>query len=146
MKSNIEYTWVGPFALRTLLEGCMNPSHPQPADSRSAYLVSRFPWRGVPRNESEVLYVGGNTGKSQRFRTRLGDLIIDALGFFAGDTGHSSGGQSLHRWCADNNVHPLDLQIAWIERAACHRCTEVDLYGHFEPRLNRKRPPRCPVH
>jgi hypothetical protein len=35
--------------------------------------------------------------------------------------GHSSGGQSLHKWCKERGVHPLDLHVAWVEGTACHR-------------------------
>ena len=47
-----------------------------------------------------------------RFRTRVGDLLIDALGFYTPETGHSSGGKHLHEWCQQNHLNPLDLYIA----------------------------------
>jgi hypothetical protein len=73
----------------------------------------------------------------------LGDLLADALGFFGGGTGHHSGGQSLHKWCLENAVHPTALYIAWIEGARCHRCLETRLCNALRPKLNRNAPARC---
>lgn len=117
-----------------------------PPAAGSAYVVSRRSWRNAPTIRAEVLYVGGNTGRSERFRTRLGDLLADIFGFYTKTTGHHSGGQSLHEWCRDSKVSPLDLWVAWVEKCACHRCLEVDLVAEMKPLLNRKRPAACRAH
>lgn len=138
--------WLGPFSVRDLLALSTDKSNPLPPESGSAYLVSRKIWSGQPTHKCMPLYVGGNTGKSARFRTRLGDLLADAFGFFGGGTGHHSGGQSIHRWCRDNRVNPLDLYLAWVARCRCHRCLEIELVRELSPILNKKAPARCSVH
>lgn len=138
--------WIGPFLVRDLLAHSIDDSIPLPPESGSAYLVSRKSWGGRPSGKCLPLYVGGNTGQSARFRTRLGDLLADAFGFFGGETGHHSGGQSLHRWCRDNKFNPLGLYLAWVARCSCHRCLEVDLVRDLSPVLNKKAPARCIAH
>ena len=119
--------WIGPFQVRKMLEHCLDDSVvPKALESGSAYLVTRKDWRTAPTHESIPLYVGGNTGEAPRFRTRVGDLLADAFGFFTSKTGHSSGGTRLHHWCRENSVNPLDLYIAWIDGSGCHRCLESD--------------------
>ena len=139
--------WIGSFQLREMLES-LAPSRtaPAPPESGSAYLITRRPWRTNPTADCTPLYVGGNTGKSARFRTRIGDLVADMLGLFTEETGHHSGGQHLYAWCRTNQVNPLDLHIAWIEGADCHRCLENRLFGELNPILNRRVPSKCKVH
>src|SRR5688572_4937405 len=118
-------SWVGPFKIGDLLKACLEPER-WPPNKGSAYVITQHAWKSAPTKESRLLYVGGITGKSDRFRTRIGDLIIDALGFYheSGSPGHSSGGQSINRWCKVKKIHPLDLHIAWVQGHVCHRCLE----------------------
>jgi hypothetical protein len=56
------------------------------SNGKSVYLISRKNnwWKrpnDKPTKECEPLYVGSTTGKSKRFRTRIGDLIADMFGF-----------------------------------------------------------------
>lgn len=138
--------WIGPFRIRNILQHSIDYRFPRPPESRSAYVVTRRPWIHNPNPSSKPLYIGGNTGGSKRFRTRLGDLLADAFGFFGNETGHSSGGQSLHRWCRRNHVNPLNLYVAWVEHSKCHRCLEVRLHGHLKTKLNQMKPPKCEMH
>lgn len=138
--------WVGPFQIRKLLETACNPDAVRPPERGSAYLVTRRGWQNVPKPTSSLLYVGGITGKSDRFRTRIGDLLADSFGFYTKSTGHSSGGTSIHKWCLENNVSPLDLYLAWVEGTRCYRCLEVRLHSLLHPQLNRVRPSRCKQH
>ena len=139
--------WIGPFQIRDLLEFSLKESHiPQPPDSGSTYLVSKHSWQTHPSADSEALYIGGNTGRSARFRTRMGDLLADALGFFTNETGHHSGGQNIHRWCLANDINPLDLYIAWVDGSECHRCLENRTYRDLNPALNRVVPAKCTAH
>src|SRR5207302_830702 len=55
--------------------------------------------------DGDVLYVGGNTGDSDRFITRVGDLIADMLGFWGEQTGHHSGGIRLWEYCHKNRIN-----------------------------------------
>ncbi len=145
--------WTGPFLFRELLEGCLSDEQPWPPGSRGVYVVSQKKWKGAPGTACHPLYVGGNTGASPRFCTRIGDLIADLYGFFD-STGHHSGGQSLFGWCKSNAVHPGSLFIGWATRDPwCDRCAEVELVNQlarsWEDRrslLNKKRPPACRVH
>ena len=82
--------------MKQLLGDVVAKKLPRPPEKGSAYVVTQREWSGHPTKESTPLYVGGNSGKSDRFRTRVGDLIADTFGFFGGDTGHHSGGQHLH--------------------------------------------------
>jgi hypothetical protein len=141
-------SWIGPFQVRSLFEACLDSTKPKPPDSGSAYLVAKTAWQSTPTAES-VLYIGGNTGmvpSPPRFRTRVGDLLIDALGFYTPQTGHSSGGKHLHEWCQQNHLNPLDLYIAWVKGSECHRCLENRLYRALTPVLNRVAPSSCPNH
>lgn len=138
--------WIGPFQIGIMLERCFDPKMTRPPASGSAYVVTERAWRKQPSGSSGVLYVGGNTGKSARFRTRLGDLIADAFGFFSETTGHHSGGQHIHEWCRANGVNPLDLHLAWIAGTSCHRCLEIRLVKVLTPSLNRMTPSRCVTH
>lgn len=107
---------------------------------------------------AEPLYVGGCTGRSKRFCTRVGDLIADMFGFFDGGTGHHSGGQTLYSWCTKNEVNPGDLFLSWARGGPgwCARCAERKMFDDL-PRApprdfdaiglrNKKRPPRCSLH
>jgi hypothetical protein len=144
---DLEERWVGPFQIRGLLEHCLDDAAiPRAPESGSAYLVTRNEWQSNPTAESAPLYVGGNTGTSARFRTRVGDLLADSFGFYTFERGHSSGGQHVHRWCRENQVNPLDLYIAWIEGTECHRCLEGRLFRELKPKLNRSTPSKCKRH
>lgn len=146
--------WSGPFRVRALLDACLDDDHPWPPASRGVYVVSRDEWRDVPSPACRPLYFGGNTGDSQRFCTRIGDLIADLHGFWDGGTGHHSGGQSLYRWCHANKVHPGDLVIGWATRTPwCDRCAESELAALLvtswqgrDGLLNKARPPACRAH
>jgi hypothetical protein len=138
--------WVGPFQIRRLLESCLDPSAARPPETGSAYLVTKFGWQAEPTQECVPLYVGGTTGNSLRFRTRIGDLIADAFGFFTSATGHHSGGQHIREWTLTNQVSPLELYISWIEGTACPRCLEIRLHRELKPILNRNAPSRCIEH
>lgn len=151
-----KFFWTGPFQIKSLLANCLNDKHPWPPAGNAVYLISRKPWKGTPNRSCGPLYVGGNTGKSERFRTRIGDLLADMHKFFSDETGHHSGGQTLHNWCKGNNVHPSDLFIAWaVRKPWCGRCAEIELFQFFIDRweerhkvglLNKKRPPWCKRH
>jgi len=138
--------WIGPFPIKELLARCLDHRFPRPPESDSCYLITQRQWKKSPTQKSLPLYVGGTTGNSKRFRTRVGDLLADAFGFFGSETGHSSGGHHLHDWCYKNKVNPSRLYIAWIKKAKCHRCSEFALYRDLKPKLNRYTPPACPVH
>ena len=139
--------WVGPFEIRKMLESYSDAgSIPKPPESGSVYLVTKTGWKLVPSEKCVPLYIGGNTGNSARFRTRIGDLLADAFGFYTSETGHHSGGQRIHRWCLDERVNPLDLYIAWINGTECHRCLEYRLYRALNPFLNRQVPSKCTAH
>ena len=140
------HRWVGPFEMHQLLGDVVTKDLPHPPEKGSAYVVTQRKWSGHPTKEAIPLYVGGNSGKSARFRTRVGDLIADTFGFYGGGTGHHSGGKSIHEWCQSTHFDPLRLNLAWVERCACHRCLEIELFHLLSPRLNRMRPTRCPVH
>ena len=144
--SRIRRKWVGPFRIRDLLADVHGGSVPRAPQKGSAYLVTRRCWMHIPTAKCEPLYVGGITGGSPRFRTRLGDLVADMFGFFGTTTGHHSGGRSLFQWCKKHEVNPMQLQIAWVKHTHCHRCLEVALVGELKPVLNRKLPARCPSH
>ena len=139
-------SWHGPYTIRELLEASVADDRDTPGQGAGIYVVTHRRWSNEPCREAGVLYVGGNTGKSERFRTRIGDLIADMFGFFCEATGHHSGGQSLWGWCRRENVHPLDLYIGWDVEVACGRCAENSAYDALRPLLNRKRPARCAVH
>ena len=139
-------SWHGPYQIRDLLEMAIDDDRDSPEEDAGIYVITRKAWRGEPARDADVLYVGGNTGKSKRFRTRIGDLIADMCGFFGKETGHHSGGQSLWRWCCHERVKPLDLYIGWNTKIHCKRCAEIEVYKNLRPRLNQKRPSRCAEH
>jgi len=148
--------WSKPYKISQLLQNCHSEDQDWPPHEKAVYLVTRLGWRTKPSLRSHPLYIGGNTGVSKRFCTRVGDLIADLYGFFDGNTGHHSGGQSLYWWCQENNVHPGDLHLAWATRRPwCSRCAEIELASLFvsewENRasaglLNKNRPPACIEH
>jgi hypothetical protein len=59
--------WIGPFQIRELLEAVSDPNPVRPPEQGSAYLVTQRGWQGNPTPASGALYVGGITGKSDRF-------------------------------------------------------------------------------
>lgn len=138
--------WSKPIQIRELLDKCVSEPGLLPPVSTSSYILTKHNWQGSPASESIPLYVGGNSVNSNRFRTRVGDLIADMFGFYGGETGHHSGGIFLHEWCQENSVNPLDLYIAWVNNATCFRCVEIDLYLNHHPALNKKRPSKCSQH
>lgn len=141
-----DHSWVGPFKIGDLLAHTVDGSIPLPPNSRSVYLISRHGWVSRPSKSSSLLYVGGNTGESERFRTRIGDLMANLFGFFSEETRRHSGGKRLHEWCKEHQINPLTLYIAWVDGCACHRCLEVDLFQELQPLLNRATPPACLAH
>ena len=138
--------WIGSLSIEQILSKSIDPSFAKTPESGSVYLVSAKSWQGVPDANSCPLYVGGNTGNSNRFRTRVGDLLADMFGFFGNETGHHSGGQSLHQYCLEHQLNPLTLHIGWIDECECHRCAEVKLFKILNPLLNKNRPSRCSIH
>ncbi len=138
--------WIGPFTIDKLLDGMLNKTIPKPPESQSVYLISLKPWVTEPTPASDPLYVGSNTGKSKRFRTRVGDLIADAFGFYSEETGHHSGGQSINAFCRKNNLNPKNLFIGWAEQSKCVRCEESNLFESLAPSLNKNRPSVCRIH
>lgn len=150
------FTWTGPFRISDLLAACLDDEQPWPPASRGVYVISRAEWQAAPTPACHPLYVGGNTGGSQRFCTRIGDLIADLHGFWDGGTGPHSGGQSLHSWCRTNKVHPSQLFICWATsedaEVWCSRCAEAELIRLVTARteertlLNKLRPPFCRMH
>jgi hypothetical protein len=139
-------SWVGPFQLRGYLEKAVDDHQVWPPERGGVYVVSSLAWVGQPTKESDVLYVGSNTGESDRFITRIGDLIADMLGFWGNNTGHHSGGTRLWEYCRENRINPLDLFLGWQIERPCVRCGEYDLFSSLIPKLTRKRPGRCGVH
>ncbi len=137
--------WIGPFRIRDLLERCLDENQAWPPEQGGVYLVSREKWTGAPRAGGSYLYLGGISGSSPRFCTRVGDLLADTFGFFGGGTGHSSGGQRLNDWCVKQQLNPLDLHLGWFVPADgdCNRCLERRWHGTLKPVLNRYHPPRC---
>lgn len=148
--------WSEPYTIKQLMESFHSEDQPWPPSEKAVYLVSQRSWENHPTIECGPLYFGGNTGTSQRFCTRIGDLIADIFGFFDGDTGHHSGGQSLYWWCQETNTHPWSLHIAWATSAPwCARCAEIEVasnlikeWAHRKEAglLNKNRPPSCQVH
>lgn len=152
----VNLKWTGPFRIRDLLASCLDEKQPCPPSRNGVYLISGKSWSGHPDSRCAPLYIGGNTGSSDRFCTRVGDLIADMHGLFDGGTGHHSGGQSLYAWCRRRGVHPGNLYIGWgTSRPWCGRCAEIQLarsiIGQWDRRaavglLNKSRPPGCARH
>jgi hypothetical protein len=138
--------WVGPFRLKEMLQNCLDHAQETPQEAGGVYVVSEKAWTGAPDKQAGVLYVGGNTGESDRFKTRIGDLIADMFGFFGSSTGHHSGGRHLHEWCKEDGRHPWDLYIGWKTDVGCPRCAEYSAFEELEPSENRIRPSRCRTH
>jgi len=139
--------WVGPITVEMLLDHAFKKSIPSPPEANSVYLVSINRWRKEPKSKSQPIYVGSNTGQSARFRTRVGDLIADAFGFYSEETGHHSGGQSIHEFCLEQGINPRTLMIGWLGKCECMRCAENYIYGLFRDQmLNKNRPSKCEIH
>lgn len=136
--------WHGAYKVSTLLDACIDDAHDWPPERLGVYLVSRKTWTDVPTAKCEPLYVGSTTGRSARFCTRVGDLIIDMFGFYGATTGHSSGGQSIWQWCHQHRVKPGELYIGWYTLdSMCPRCEEKRWVAELQPTLNKNTPPRC---
>lgn len=138
--------WIGPFRIDRLLDGMLYDHFSKPPDSDSVYLISIKSWTNKPTPDCVPIYVGSNTSTSQRFRTRIGDILADMFGFFTDATGHHSGGQSIYKFCRERKINPKDLFIGWMETCGCSRCAENEEYESLQPLLNKKRPARCGRH
>lgn len=138
--------WVEPITVDKLLDRVAKDWTEAPPESNGVYVISVKPWKGEPCTACDPLYVGSNTGNSFRFRTRMGDLVADMFGFYGTTTGHHSGGQSLNTFCREEGLSPRALYVGWARDCECARCTEIQLYERLYPRLNKKRPARCPNH
>jgi hypothetical protein len=152
----MKITWTGPFQIQTYLENSISRDiNWWPPERDAVYVVSERAWTVAPEESAHILYVGGNTGESNRFVTRIGDLLADLFGFFGGGTGHHSGGQTLWEWCNANGVVPTKLWLGW-GTSDCARCAEKLLYetfpkapkGAFDKQglRNKISPPACPDH
>jgi hypothetical protein len=155
----MKIAWTGPFKIQTYLDNAVSRDEAWtarwPRERDAVYLVSEREWNDQPDEAAHILYVGGNTGESSRFVTRIGDLLADLFGFFGQETGHHSGGQTLWHWCYHHGVRPTQLWLAW-GTSECARCAERHLYSHL-PRApkgafdakglrNKVSPPACPSH
>ena len=138
--------WLGPLRISDLLSNCLDPNFPKPPERDSTYVISLKRWQRQPTGDAQPLYIGSNTGRSARFRTRIGDLLADMFGFYGKETGHSSGGQSLNRYCLKHHIPPHRLWIGGLSHCDCCRCVECELYETLGSILNQKRPPRCKEH
>lgn len=157
--SRVQIAWTGPFTIQTYLDNAISREpvwgERWPRERDAIYVVSQHEWSGQPDERAHVLYVGGNTGQTSRFVTRIGDLLADMFGFFGEETGHHSGGQTLWRWCNHNNVRPTTLWLGW-GTSECSRCSERFMFDTFAraPKddleakglRNKISPPACPIH
>ena len=126
-----------------------------PRERDAVYLVSEHQWTGQPDANAHILYVGGNTGETPRFVTRIGDLIADLFGFYGEATGHHCGGQTLWSWCEHHQFPPAKLWLAW-GTSTCAHCAEKFLYDEFAKATknlfdekglrNKISPPTCKAH
>ena len=147
--------WSTPIRISELLEDCLSleAGAQWPPEDKGVYVVSHEPWPdGYPASGTRPLYVGGTTGKSKRFRTRIGDLMADLHGFYGDETGHHSGGIKLHAYCREYGVKPGDLYLGWYTEADfCDRCVERSLFEDLKAQveaqglvlLNKNAPPAC---
>jgi len=126
----------------------MDDFQPWPKEETGVYVVSRLPWEREPTTASDILYVGSNSQNPELFLRRVGDLIIDMLGFWGHqvNSGHHAGGQTLWLHCYENKINPLDLFLGWQHRIPCARCAELESYLALSPRLAKKTPARCHEH
>lgn len=139
--------WHGSFRIRDLLDGCIDKDQDWPTDEGLVYVVTTSTWNGEPSASAGPLYLGGTTGISGRFVTRIGDLIADMHGLYGETSGHSSGGQHLYEYAVKNQIRPGDLHIGWLhDPMVCRRCAEVEWHQRLQPTLNRITPPRCLTH
>jgi len=140
--------WIGPIKVIDLLSNCLDNQQDWPPDDNGVYLISTSGWKNKPTVKCYPLYVGGNTGNTPRFVTRIGDLIADMFGFFNDDGthGHHSGGQDIYNYCSVNNINPKNLWIGWQIECRCKRCAEIQAYNELRPELNRRRPSNCMIH
>jgi hypothetical protein len=138
--------WIGPYTINELLDSCLDASHFLPPEANGVYLISKKRWIGQPTSDCVPLYVGSNTGRSRRFRTRIGDMIADMFGFFGTETGHHSGGKKLYKYCKKEPLNPKKLYIAWVENCRCVRCIENKVYDQLRPSQNKNRPTKCKEH
>jgi len=135
-------TWEGSFTVGQLLQDVLAGELPRPPEHNGVYAVTEFAWSGAPTTGARVLYVGTTTGRSRRFRTRIGDLMADLFGFYGTETRHHSGGQKLHEYCMTNELHPFDLHIGWLPDVPSRTGFETHYYDTLKPLLNQKRPPQ----
>ncbi|EJY0884961.1 hypothetical protein OE987_003603 [Vibrio cholerae] len=151
--------WSRAFQIRELLNNVASENTVRPPCSNGVYIVTRKPWLEEPSVLDLPLYFGGNTQNTNRFRTRIGCLIADLMGFYSEGSGHHSGGQSLHQWCQENAINPQDLYIGWATsiESWCARCAENSVatsltqgnwQGNFNAigLLNKNRPSACKIH
>jgi hypothetical protein len=102
MSNDITTQWVGPFRLREYLEKAIDPDQVWPPRHYGVYVVSLRTWKGVPTTQAGILYAGGNSSKTARFRRRVANLIPAMLGI----GGPHSGGRSLWGYCREKRIHP----------------------------------------
>lgn len=146
-RAEVEFLkWVGPYTIDELLDSFLKSSYPRPPEVNGVYLISKNRWDEQPTSKCIPLYVGSNTGRSKRFRTRIGDLIADMFGFFGDETGHHSGGETIYDYCKKEQLNPKKLYIAWVENCGCVRCVENKVYDELGPSLNKNRPTQCKEH
>jgi len=130
--------WSNPLTIRNLLENMNKNELSAPPERKGVYIITQMKWKNFPTKKCKPLYVGsgGNLLK------RIGDTIIDALGFI----GHSSGGQSIYNYCKKKNINPQNLYIAWTINCHCHQCDELRIFEDLKPLLNKIKPAKCSQH
>jgi hypothetical protein len=155
----VEISWRGPFQIQTYLDNAISRDplwqDRWPRERDAVYVVSEREWNGQPDETAHILYVGGNTGDSARFATRIGDLIADIFGFYGQETGHHCGGRTLWQWCDHRQFPPARLWLGW-GTSRCSRCAEKYLYDKFPKATknvfdenglrNKISPPACSRH
>ena len=122
-------SWEGPHKIIDYLGSVASNSGKRPPEVPGVYVLTANPWRGLPTQKDNILYVG----QAPYLRYQVGRLLCDLLGFTGDDPSaeeayQHKGGHSLwSQFCLPRKIEPGWLYIAWCSTCICVACAENGL-------------------
>lgn len=127
--ASLAMSWGGPHKIGDYLSNVAHSPWKRPPERAGVYVISEKPWRDVPTEADQILYVG----QAAYLRYQIGRLLCDLLGF-TGDNPSSEeayqhkGGHSLwSHYCLPHKIEPARLYLGWSSECLCIACAESKL-------------------
>jgi hypothetical protein len=122
-------SWEGPHKIIEYLGSVASSGEKRPPERPGVYILTANPWRDLPTQKDNILYVG----QAPYLRYQVGRLLSDLLGFTGDDPSpeeayQHKGGHSLwSQFCLPRKIEPGWLYLGWCSTCVCVACAETKL-------------------